>query len=222
MAPHGFAWKVGERQRVAFEMIRERLSALASQQNEGEGVMPDSVFGKLIEAKAFDHTTIGNLIYMVEMGRADFASFFSRIVTFLGDDRAIFKRIVDTRESDPSVSIAQSVTLETLRMEQSERLMRSAKRDFVFEGFLFPKSAVVRICLWEAHKDTQTFEEPFSFRADRFLNATYSADQFSPFGLGHHQCPAADQTVLLGSLFVETYAKWRLSTEATIDRPHIP
>jgi cytochrome P450 len=222
MAPHGFAWRVGERQRAAFEMIRERLIAFSSQQNEGEGVLPDSVFGKLIDGKAFDHTTIGNLIYMVEMGRADFASFFFRIVTFMGDDWAIFKRIVDASEFDPGVSVAQSVTLETLRMEQSERLMRSAKRDFVFEEFLFPKSAVVRICLWEAHKDAQTFEEPFSFRADRFLNATYTADQFSPFGLGHHQCPAADQTVLLGSLFVETYARWRLSAEATIDRPFVP
>jgi len=222
MAPHGFAWKVGERQRAAFENIRKLLVGLASQQNLGKGVIPDSVFGKLIEDNALDDTTIGNLIYMVEMGRADIASFFSRIVKFLGDDLPIFKRIVDAQESDLGVSPAQSVTLEVLRMEQSERQMRSAQRDFVFDEFLFPKGAVVRICLWEAHNVAHVFEDPFSFRADRFLNASYAADQFSPFGLGHHRCPVADQTVVLGSLFVETYAKWRLSAEATIDQPPIP
>lgn len=203
-------------------MIRERLCDLAAQQNIGEGVLPGSVFGRLIKDDALDDTTIGNLIYMVEMGRADFASFFCRIVKFLGDDRSIFKRIADAQKSNLGVSPAQSVTLEVLRMEQSERQMRSAKRDFVFDKFLFPKGAVVRICLWEAHKDSHVFEDPFSFHADRFLNAKYAADQFSPFGLGHHQCPAADQTVVLGSLFVETYAKWRLSKEATFDRPLIP
>jgi cytochrome P450 len=211
MAPNGFAWKVGPRQKAAFETMRRRLVALAPHPKERKEVLPDSVLGRLFEENAIDLTTIGNLIYMVEMGRADFGSFFCRIVNFLDDDWPTFSRVAQSERSELGVLIAQSVVLETLRMEQSERLMRAARRDFVFDDLLFPKGAIVRICLWEAHKDARAFEDPFSFRSDRFLKETYTADQFSPFGLGHHKCPAADATVQLGSLFVEVYARWRLA-----------
>jgi hypothetical protein len=208
MSPNGFAWRVGPQQRAAFEVIRRRLIALRA--DGGEGVLPDSVLGRLVQDNAVDLTTIGNLIYMVEMGKSDFAGFFFRIAKFLDEDWSMLQRISRSEKSDLGLSVARAVVLETLRMEQSERLMRSAKRDFIFDGFLFPKGAIIRICLWEAHKDADVFANPFGFSADRFLTATYTADQFSPFGLGHHKCPAADTTVQLGSLFVESYARWRL------------
>jgi cytochrome P450 len=71
----------------------------------------------------------------------------------------------------------------------------------------------VRICLWEAHKDTENFENPFSFDPERLFNTAFNGDQFCPFGMGHHQCPAADATVQLATLFIEVYAKFRLAAE---------
>jgi cytochrome P450 len=211
MAPKGFAWKVGPQQKAAFEKIRARLAALASGPIEGDKLVPDSVLFHLAKDGATDLTAIGNLIYMIEMGRYDISTFLFRIAGFLGDDLAIFRRIVSGETSGLGVSVAQAVALEALRMEQSERLMRSAKRDFVFDGFLFPRGAVVRICLWEAHKDAGSFEEPYRFHADRYLTTSFDGDQFCPFGIGHHQCPAADTTIQLASLFVETYAKRQLA-----------
>lgn len=211
MAPNGFAWRVGQRQKAAFEIIRSRIAALAS--GKEDALNPDSVLYRLAENDATDLTTIGNLIYMIEMGRFDISTFLFRIASFLGDDLSLFRRIVAGETSDLGISIAQAIPLEVLRLEQSERLMRSAKRDFVFDGFLFPKGAVVRICLWEAHKDTDAFESPFSFDAERHFNTSFSGDQFCPFGMGHHQCPAADASVQLATLFIEVYAKFRLAAE---------
>ncbi len=79
--------------------------------------------------------------------------------------------------------------------------MRSAKRDFVFDGLLFPKGAVVRICLWEAHKDADNFDNPFSFDADRYLNTTFERGPVLPVRMGHHQCPAADTTLFFSVPF---------------------
>lgn len=210
MAPNGFAWRVGPVQKAAFEVISARLAGLASKSGENDEVAADSVLFRLARDGAADLTAIGNLIYMIEMGRTDISTFFYRIARFLDDDVQLFRRIVAGERSGLGVSIAQGVAFEALRLEQSERLMRSAKRDFVFDGFLFPRGAVVRICLWEAHKDAGNFDDPFGFDADRHLNKAFDGDQFCPFGLGHHQCPAADTTMNFASLFIETYAKRRL------------
>jgi cytochrome P450 len=210
MAPNGFAWNVGPLQKAAFEKIRSRLAALASDPVAGGEVNPDSVLFQLAQDGATDLTTIGNLIYMIEMGRTDISLFLYRIARFLNDDLQLFRRILAGERSALGVPITQAIAHEGLRLEQSERLMRSAKRDFVFDGFLFPKGAVVRICLWEAHKDAGNFDNPFNFDADRYLNTTFDGDQFCPFGMGHHQCPAADTTLFFSSLFIEIYAGRRL------------
>ena len=207
MGPNGFVWKVGTVQKAAFAKISDHLLALIAEPDAGAGIASDSVLGRLGREARTGSTTIGNLIYMVEMGRADLQSLFSWIIHFIGNDQSIVSRIAAGEQSPSGPSIAEAVTLETLRMEQSIALMRAAKRDFVFDGFLIPKGAVVPICLWEAHKDASTFENASTFDADRFLQNAFDADQFSPFGLGHHGCPAAETTIQISSLFVETYAR---------------
>ena len=92
MAPNGFAWRVGPRQKAAFEILRSRLVALAS--GKEDALNPDSVLYRLAENDATDLTAIGNLIYMIEMGRFDISTFLFRIANFLGDDWSLLKRIV--------------------------------------------------------------------------------------------------------------------------------
>ena len=60
-----------------------------------------------------------------------------------------------------------------------------------------------------------SFVNPYRFDADRYLTTSFDGDQFCPFGMGHHQCPAADTTMQLASLFVEVYARWRVTAEAS-------
>jgi len=214
MAPNGFAWRVGPQQKVAFDIIHARLAALASRPAGESDVLPDSVLFRLLQEGATDLTTLGNLIYMIEMGRVDISTFLFRVVNFMGDDPSLFRRIAQDEKSASGVSITQAIAFEALRVEQSERLMRSAKRDFVFDNYLFPRGAIVRICLWEAHKNSGAFVDPFSFDANRYLDNSFSGDEFCPFGMGHHQCPAADSSVQLASRFIEVYAKSRLLEDA--------
>jgi cytochrome P450 len=92
-------------------------------------------------------------------------------------------------------------------MAQSERLMRNAAGTFVFEGYLIPKHAIVRVCLWESHKSGESFPDPFRFDPARFMERDPSGDEFSPFGLDHHHCPLADLTVELSKVFLRALAR---------------
>ena len=97
--------------------------------------------------------------------------------------------------------------LETLRTDKSERLTRIVERDLLFEGYLIPRDAYVRLCLWEAHHEPETFVKPFDFNPERFMRASYGLDQFAPFGLDHHLCPLADISIRLCVVFL-----WQLAT----------
>ncbi|MES1259795.1 MAG: cytochrome P450, partial [Gemmatimonadota bacterium] len=104
-------------------------------------------------------------------------------------------------------SFAEAFVLETLRMDQSERLIRKTSRDIVFDGYLIPKDSVIRICLWESHRSPEYFADPFRFDPDRFLRTEFTADQFAPFGLDQHQCPFGGMVMHTALTFVRALAE---------------
>jgi len=104
-------------------------------------------------------------------------------------------------------SVTEAFVLETLRMDQSERLMRDVRREFVFDGWLVPRGSLVRVCMWEAHKEQQSFPQPFVFDPARFLGDGLAADRFSPFGLDHHHCPLAGPSVEIAMAFLLALAR---------------
>jgi cytochrome P450 len=62
------------------------------------------------------------------------------------------------------------------------------------------------LCLWESHKLSTSFGDPFTFDPDRFLGTDYTSDEFAPFGLGRRHCPVAGFAVHLATLLVQTIA----------------
>ena len=102
--------------------------------------------------------------------------------------------------------------LETLRLEQSEAVNRVAISDIIFDGYRIPRNTVVRACLWEGHKSTRVFTDPFAFDPDRFIDRAWSIEEFAPFGLDKHRCIAADFVVVVSALFVEiVLSEYRLN-----------
>ena len=91
-------------------------------------------------------------------------------------------------------------------MDQIERLIRIADTDLIFHGFLIPQSSFVRLCLWESHKDPNTFPEPFVFNTRRFFQSNYSIKEFAPFGIDHHRCPLGQVAIHMSILLVKTLA----------------
>ena len=195
LGPNGVAWNVGDKQVNAFRQIRDCITT-SSSGNDARGLI-----AILSHQGQIDANLLGNLIYMVETGRYDMRGLFRWISKYAADNPIWLNRI-RTAEPAQRVAIAKAFVQEVLRLDQSERLMREVLDDIKFEGFLIPKGTLLRVCMWEAHKDEATFEEPFAFRPERFLSEQTYGERFSPFGLDQHLCPFAAFSIKLASIFL--------------------
>jgi len=204
LGPHGLLWNIGEKQAQAFAALRDELRAqAAAHQRSADAQFGRGLFAQLLDAGPVDDTLLGNLIYMVEMGRYDLRGLLRWISKYAAENPAWLERIA----ADADDSVAEAFVLETLRMDQSERLMRRVRRDIVFDGFLIPTGSMLRVCMWEAHKSEDAFSRPFEFDPSRFCANAPNSDQFSPFGLDHHQCPFASTSILLARQFLQVLAR---------------
>lgn len=200
LGPHGVVWNVGARQADAFHALR---ALLADGGGDGGGVLD-----RLRASGDVDDTMLGNLIYMVELGRYDVRGLLRWISRYAADHPAWLARIADESPApgQPSAA-ARAFVHETLRMDQSERLMRDVLHDVNFDRWLIPAGAMLRVCLWEAHKDAGAFARPFAFDPARFLGDGPAPDGFSPFGLDHHHCPLAGASVRIAAAFLRALAR---------------
>ena len=158
----------------------------------------------LVETKSDDDTALGNLIFMFEPAHFDVYSLWHWLLYYLAKNNHVADRIAEALAADRVAAdkLVRATILETLRLNQSEVLYRQAADDIVFDGQFMPKGEVVRVCLWEGHKDEGTFTDPFAFRPERFLEQDFGLDQFAPFGLDKRRCIGADLTMALTSIFV--------------------
>ncbi|MDG2123541.1 MAG: cytochrome P450, partial [Verrucomicrobiales bacterium] len=205
LGPYGLVWNIGPPQIEAFTEIRDRLQEDAvNPEHVGSGC----ILGRLCDEGVLDETLLGNLIYMVEMGRYDTYSLFRWLTKYAAEHPECLERIAHEAglPGGEGRSFTEAFVLETLRMDQSERLLRKIGKDFVFDGQLFPKGATLRICLWESHKSPEVFPEPLRFKPERFLGADPGSDEFAPFGLDRHQCPLGDIAIRTAMLFVRKLA----------------
>jgi cytochrome P450 len=209
LGPQGVAWQLTSRQTEAFGALRDLLAAPPA-----DALLPGSFWPALQAGGALDETLIGNVVYMVELGRYDVRGLLRWLSKYAGEQLAWLDRVAAEAAAGALPAgqrpAAEAFALETLRMDQSERLMRDVLQDIVFDGWLIPKGSLVRVCLWETHKLPETFPDPFRFDPARFLDAA-AAERFSPFGLDHHLCPLAGLSLDLAAMFVRVLARdWQV------------
>ena len=220
LGPEGRVAQVGQAQKTAFAAIHGTVvRLLQSIARDPCTPIRDCVWKRLMNASssAVDETVIGNAIYMVERGRHDLRDLLRWILKYLSDYPAPLAEIrTRLRNNGGASRIAEACVLETLRLDQAEQINRKALRPFAFEGFHFPAGSWVSILLRESHRDAETFPEPDAFRPHRFLERSYSTDEYAPFGIDEHQCVGASLVVRLGTLFVEELARgftWTVSAD---------
>jgi cytochrome P450 len=194
LGPYGVVWNLKAQQVEAYRVLETELNAL--------GADAGGLLGLLQTQGQVDATMLGNIIYMVELGRYDLRGLMRWISCYAADNPDWVERIAIEPEA-----VAKAFVLETLRMDQSERLMREVQDDVVFEGWLIPKGSLIRVCMWETHKQSRSFLRPFEFDPTRFLAEPSEGDSFSPFGLDHHHCPLAEPVVQIAVSFLETLSR---------------
>lgn len=203
LGPNGLVWHPQRRQHLAFETLRRSLRAELEALTAGTSEMsPTCVMAALAGNGDLDDTMLGNLIYMVEMGRSDIQNFLRWLSRYAASDRELCNAIAAGTRPGAGRPPEEALVLEVLRSHQSERLERRLTRGVEFEGFRLPAGTPIRLCMWESHHDALVFADPFTFSAQRFMDTDPTNDQFAPFGLDQHQCPFGTLTMRIGTEFV--------------------
>lgn len=201
-----YAWKQGESEKRVYLDIRgfllERLKGKELSRSK-------SILSLMAASGEVDETSLGNLIYMVEMGRYDMGGLFRWLTKNAAENPHILTAIAeeDVDLSSDEDSLLKAFVLETLRMDQIERLMRITNTDLHFGGFIIPKNSLIRLCIWESHKNPDNFPDPFQFKPERFLDNKFSQKEYAPFGMGHHRCPLAQTSIRMCMIVVKVLAQ---------------
>ncbi|KAL4339582.1 hypothetical protein GQ457_08G015040 [Hibiscus cannabinus] len=106
-------------------------------------------------------------------------------------------------ESDvPKLKYLQSIVLETLRLYPAAPLLlpHMPSSDCSIGGYNVPRGAIVLINAWSIHRDPNSWEDPTSFKPERFENGEEiegnddsQSHKLMSFGLGRRACPGEGQ-----------------------------
>ncbi|KAJ9695218.1 hypothetical protein PVL29_010619 [Vitis rotundifolia] len=121
----------------------------------------------------------------------------------------------------------QAVVKETFRLHPPIPFLvpRKAVRDTNFMGYHIPKNTQLFVNVWAIGREPELWEEPSSFKPERFLDLNhidYKGQHFEliPFGAGRRMCagiPLAHRMVhlILGSLVY--HFDWQLDSSITLE-----
>jgi cytochrome P450 len=162
---------------------------------------------------ARDPTVLANLVFIVQTSVSDLTGLFMWILKMLGDNPQWVVRMQEESlcKSEPSGpfqnELPTRVVLETLRLEQSEYVVRKTVQEIRLNGYVIPKGWLMRICVRESHRSADIFEHPDRFDPDRFLAREFSGAEYAPFGIFRATCLGASLTMTLGRIFISVLAR---------------
>ncbi|KAF8012347.1 hypothetical protein BT93_I0480 [Corymbia citriodora subsp. variegata] len=140
------------------------------------------------------------------------------IDSLVGHDRLV-------EESDVSkLPYLQCIIFETLRLNATAPLLlpQASSADCTIGGYFIPHDTIVVVNAWAIHRDRELWEDPLSFKPERFEGSDGAKQNklILPFGLGRRACPGAPlaQRVMgwtLGSL-IQCF-DWKRVREEEID-----
>lgn len=197
--------------------IRRQGAAVASLLAGGEKPSP-SFLSALLEAHptALDDPTVtANLVFLLRTAATDVTGLLHWIVKMLGEHPAW---IATVRESPDAVELSQRVVMETLRLEQSELIFRTAREEIVVDGHVIPAGWHLRVCVRESHQDPVVFPEPKTFDPSRF-ERRFNRNAYSPLGALGHTCLGARTIHVVAGSFVRQLAGAYELTVASEGRP---
>uniref|UniRef100_A0A1W7HBU9 (+)-piperitol/(+)-sesamin synthase n=1 Tax=Scoparia dulcis TaxID=107240 RepID=A0A1W7HBU9_SCODU len=140
----------------------------------------------------------------------------TEIDNVVGNDRII-------NESDVSrLPYLEKIVSETLRLFPAAPLLvpHESSDDCKIGGYDIPRRTILLVNAWAIHRDPSVWEDPMSFKPERFEAGEVGPPKLMPFGMGRRSCPGlglAQRTVglTLGSL-IQCF-EWQRVDEAMID-----
>ena len=193
---------------------------------EAEGITNDDCALAALRAHTGDRhleaAMIRNLIFTLDMTRTDICGLLIWALYHAATNRHVLDELAAEVQRDENVfttrSLANRMVSESLRLEQSEHLFRRAERDIDIDRFRVPAGWLVRVCTQESHRDPAVFPHPGRYDPDRFLDPSWNAAAYAPFGIDGHSCIGEALTRRFTSTLLIRLAR-RYDVEVTNDGP---
>ncbi|XP_050206448.1 cytochrome P450 81Q32-like [Mercurialis annua] len=130
-------------------------------------------------------------------------------------------------ESDlPKLPYLQNIISETLRLYPAGPLLvpHYSSSDCIIGGYNIPKKTIVLINAWAIHRDPTIWDDPSSFRPERFeadhKRGDHDTYSFIPFGTGRRACPGVGLAQRIVGLTIGSLIQcfeWKRVDEKLVD-----
>lgn len=140
------------------------------------------------------------------------------IDTKIGQDRPV-------QESDlANLDYLQAIISETFRLHPAAPMLLThySSDDCIVAGYNIPRGTTLLVNAWAIHRDPKLWDEPTSFRPERFLGEgnELQSNKLIPFGIGRRACPGASMAqrfiALTLGLLIQCY-EWKKDGEEKVD-----
>ncbi|XP_048335698.1 cytochrome P450 81Q32-like [Ziziphus jujuba] len=131
------------------------------------------------------------------------------------------QRLVD--ESDLSkLPYLQNIISETLRLYPAAPLLgpHFSSEDCTVGGYHRPCDTILLVNAWAIHRDPELWDDPESFKPERFENGEVEIYKLMPFGIGRRACPGiglAQRVVGLTLASLIQCFEWERVSEKLVD-----
>ncbi|MFS7910260.1 putative isoflavone 2'-hydroxylase [Helianthus anomalus] len=108
------------------------------------------------------------------------------------DEHVGNKRMVEATDL-PNLPYIQCIINETLRLFPATPLLvpHEPSEDCTIGGFDVARGTIVLVNAWAIHRDPMLWDDPLSFKPERFEKVISEGYRFIPFGMGRRQCPGS-------------------------------
>ncbi|PHU26111.1 Isoflavone 2'-hydroxylase [Capsicum chinense] len=131
------------------------------------------------------------------------------------------ERLVD--EADlPKLKYLQSIISETLRLYPAAPMLlpHESSDDCKVAGFHIPRGTMLLVNAWAIHRDPLLWEDPESFKPERFEGVEVESWKLLPFGMGRRACPGSGLAQRVVGLALGTLVQcfeWQRVSEDMVD-----
>jgi cytochrome P450 len=192
-------------------LVADRLDRLGAADT---GPVPVCALSELRAAGAGlpDAVCVDNLLFMLKIGSSNVAGLLRWLLEVLARDPAWVDRLRAASSPASAAGVAHepdlvdAFVMEVLRVAQSEYVYRRLHEDVEFEGYRLRAGWLVRICVWESHRDPAVYDDPAAV-TDRFVGARRPLSEYCPFGFDRHACNAVGLSMMIARTLVEAVCR---------------
>ncbi|THG20693.1 hypothetical protein TEA_005800 [Camellia sinensis var. sinensis] len=132
--------------------------------------------------------------------------------TYVGQERLI---------DEPDFSklhYLQAIIYETFRLFPAIPLLllHISSDDCILEGFNAPRDTILLVNAWAIHRDPKVWDDPTSFKLERFEGGKVEWHKLMSFRLGRRTCPGVERVVGLALGLIQCF-EWKKVSEETVD-----